>query len=333
MSRSGLNRKTALATATLVIAAEITDVDLLYRLGGPVVGFQHHRGWTHSFAAVPVMAALAVALVWGWRRLFRKERAERGTLAIANRPDLPVRWGLLYGYACLAALTHLLLDYITSYGIRLFEPFSFKWYSWDIVYTVDPFMWLVLGLGLAVPTLFGLIHAKSGAHHAALSGRRGAVLGLLAIVLMWGFRDYQHRHVVTELNAQRYHGEKPVRADAYPYAWNPFVWHGVIETRNFFETLQVNTLGGDLDPEDAVQTYDKPEETPITIAAKKSGLGRVYLDWARYPMTESTVVQGSVVAYRVRFYDLRSIRRLYASVDLDKNLHVLAQRFRGQVQN
>jgi len=59
----------------------------------------------------------------------------------------------------------------------------------------------------------------------------------------------------------------------------------------------------------------------------------VYLDWASYPITEATAEQGNMVAYRGRLYDLRSIRRLYASVDLDRNLHVLAQRFRGQVQN
>ena len=74
---------------------------------------------------------------------------------------MPVRWVLLYGYACLAVLSHLLLDYTTSYGVRLFEPFSFKWYSWDIVYMAEPFMWVVLGLGLAVPGLLGLVNHRT----------------------------------------------------------------------------------------------------------------------------------------------------------------------------
>src|SRR6266851_2614484 len=144
MSRAGLKSKTALSTVTMVIAAEIADVDLLYSLRGPVAGFQHHRGWTHSVAAMPLMAVLSVALVWVWYRLFPRKVFNRIAPAALDRPRMPVRWVLLYGYACLAVLSHLLLDYTTSYGVRLFEPFSFKWYSWDIVYMAEPFMWVVL---------------------------------------------------------------------------------------------------------------------------------------------------------------------------------------------
>ena len=145
ISRATLKSKTALSMATMVIAAEIADVDLLYSLRGPVVGFQHHRGWTHSVLAAPLMAALSLALVWVWYRLLRRKVVNRIAPAAWARPRLPVRWVLLYCYACLAVLSHLLLDYTTSYGIRLFEPFSFKWYSWDIVYMAEPFMWVVLG--------------------------------------------------------------------------------------------------------------------------------------------------------------------------------------------
>ncbi len=56
ISGATLKSKMALSTVTMVIAAEIADVDLLYSLRGRVVGFQHHRGWTHSVAAMPLMA-------------------------------------------------------------------------------------------------------------------------------------------------------------------------------------------------------------------------------------------------------------------------------------
>ena len=101
MSRAGLNRKTGLATATLVLAAEASDLDVFYGIHGRVAALQHHRGWTHSFVAVPAMAGLAVLVVWAWNRLFRKQRLA---------PNLPVRWGVLYTIAllmvflCLAAL-------------------------------------------------------------------------------------------------------------------------------------------------------------------------------------------------------------------------------------
>ena len=60
MGRAGLNRKTALATLTLTLAAEAPDLDVLSRFGGPAFGFAHHRGFTHSFLGVPLDAAVKV---------------------------------------------------------------------------------------------------------------------------------------------------------------------------------------------------------------------------------------------------------------------------------
>ncbi len=124
-----------------------------------------------------------------------------------------------------------------------------------------------------------------------------------------------------------------MRYSAYLYPWNPFFWHGVVETSDLFETVEVNTLDGDVSPADHWRAYCKPKETAVTTAAKQSNLGRLYLDWARYPVIETTVEHNSKAAYRVRFYDLRSIHRLDGSVDLDTNLGVVMQRFGQQVHN
>jgi len=222
MSRAGLNRKTGLATATLVLAAEASDLDVFYGVRGPVAVLQHHRGWTHSFVAVPVMAGLAVLVVWAWNRLLRKQRLD-------SNP--PVRWGVLYAIALLGPLSHILLDYTTAYGIRMFEPFSYKWYEWDIVSIIEPFMLGVLILGLVLPYLFGLINEEIGARQPQFRGRTGAIVALAAVVLMWGVRDFYHRRSVSALEQRVYQGQDPVRVSAYPYALNPFVWHGVVETR------------------------------------------------------------------------------------------------------
>src|SRR6266545_7844383 len=108
LSRAGFNRKTALATATIVLAAEAPDLDVVSRLGGRVAGFAHHRGITHTFIGVPFVAALVVLIVYGWYR----RRCHGKPLA-----GPPPRWGLLYGLACLSVLTHLLLDFTNNYGV------------------------------------------------------------------------------------------------------------------------------------------------------------------------------------------------------------------------
>ncbi len=335
MSRAGLNRKTGLATATLVLAAEASDIDVFYAFRGPVAVLQHHRGWTHSFVGVPVMAALALLVVWAWNRLFRKRRLDPNLAAVPGR--LPVRWGVLYAIALLGPLSHILLDYSTAYGIRMFEPFSYKWYEWDTVSIVEPFMLGVLILGLTLPSLFGLIHEEIGARQPQFRGRVGAIIALAAVVLMWGVRDFYHRRAVAALEARIYQGEDPVRVSAYPYPGNPFVWHGVVETTDLYQTLLVDSRRGEVDPQDRARTYYKPEETAVLEAAKKSYLGRVYLDWAKYPLTTTEPMEERDVAYRVRFIDLRYSypgRRtpLGGSVDLDSNLRVVAQRFGRRLQ-
>jgi len=323
MSRAGLNRKTGLATATLVLAAEASDLDVFYGIHGRVAALQHHRGWTHSFIGVPVMAGLTVLVVWAWKRLFRKQRLD-------SNP--PVRWGMLYGIALLGPLSHILLDYTTAYGIRMFEPFSYKWYEWDIVSIIEPFMLGVLILGLVMPYLFGLINEEIGARQPQFRGRVGAIAALVAVVLMWGVRDFYHRRAVSALEARVYQGADAVRVSAYPYPWDPFVWHGVVETRNFYQTMLVDSRRGEVDPQDRARTYYKPEETPMLEAAKNSHLGRVYLDWAKYPLLITEPIEERDVAYRVRFIDLRyrypgRSTPLGASVDLNKSLQVVAQRF------
>ncbi len=94
---------------------------------------------------------------------------------------LPVRWGYLYFCAVLAALSHLLLDYTTAYGIRLFEPFNYRWYSWDIVFIIDPVIWILLIAGLAVPALFSLINQEVGVRSKGPRGRGGAITALVCL--------------------------------------------------------------------------------------------------------------------------------------------------------
>jgi inner membrane protein len=300
MSRSGLNRKSALATLTMVLAAEAADLDVLWAFKGPIAALQHHRGITHTFLGAPFVAAATVGfvyLLYLWRGPSGKPRILRS--------KLPVRWDYLYWLALIAALSHILLDYTTAYGIRMFAPFNWRWYSWDIVFIVEPVMLLALIAGLVLPSLFGLINQEIGARSKGPRGRAGAIFALVCVVLIWGVRDYQHRRALNAMGALLYQGAVPVRMGAYPYWVNPFRWHGVVETENFFQSVPVNSLAPEVDEQGEAHTYFKPEETPATQAAKASYFGRVYLDWAVFPLTQTEQLQGAFKGYLVRFEDLR----------------------------
>lgn len=326
MGRAGLNRKTALATLTLTLAAEAADLDVVGGFWGRAFGFEHHRGFTHSFLGIPLDAVVVVGFVYLLWRL-RGRRVKDTTLS--------PRWGLLYLYACLAGLSHILLDFTNNYGVRPFWPFSERWYSWDIVFIIEPVMLGLLFLGLVVPPLFALIDKDIGARNRRPRGRIGAIFALVGIILMWGLRDYEHRRAVTALESQSYNGIDPVRVSAYPKWVDPFHWYGVVETPAFFVLAPVNSLDPEVDPEGRMQIHYKPEETAVTLAAKKSYAGRAFLDWAQYPITETESLEGDEQGYIVHFQDLRYLqipdsvrgdrgrRVLGVNVKVDRNLRVV----------
>jgi inner membrane protein len=326
MGRAGLNRKSALATATLVLAAEAPDIDVFGRFGGPVFGFAHHRGFTHSFLGIPLVSALTVLIIYGvWRARGRK----------IKNPALPPRWGLLFGYACLAGISHILLDFTNNYGVRPFWPFSEKWYSWDIVFIVEPVLLLFLVAGLLLPSFTALINDEIGVRQRGPKGRLAAILALIGVVAVWGVRDFEHRRAIAALESRSYNGADPIRVAAYPYWFNPFHWSGVVETQNFFALASVDAMTPEVDPEDRMTIRRKPEETAVTFAAKKTYLGRVYLDWAKYPITETEELSAPQQGYVVRFHDLRfeyAGRRpgsspLSAGVELNDQLQPVTQFF------
>jgi inner membrane protein len=335
LSRAGLNRKTGLATLTLTLALEAPDIDSFTYFGGGITGLQHHRGITHSFVGAPFVALLVVAIVYGVNFCRQRWGAQKPGPANSvadsrGAAKLPANWKLLYGYALLGALVHLFQDFTNNYGVRPFAPFSEKWYAWDIVFIIDPVMLLALLLALTLPALMALVTEEIGSAKPQFRGRGAAIFALLCLAAVILVRDFEHRRAVNALNARTYRDQDPLRVSAFPQMLNPFAWNGVVETRDFFQLLPVDSGSGEIDPLNIGVMRFKPEETPVTLAAKTSRLGRVYLDWARYPLVTAEQIEGG--RNQVQFEDLRfesaeglALHRgppLAAYVVFDPQLHV-----------
>ena len=324
LGRAGLNRKTVLATATVTLAAEAPDLDVLGELKGQIFSFAHNRGFTHSFLGMALVSAVLVGFMYTAWRLWRRKIQD---------PSSAPRWGWLFTFAYLGGLSHILLDFADNYGVRPYWPFSGKWYSWDIVFVADPIVTLLLLGGLLLPALSNLISEELGPRRKAPYGRLGAILALTSVVTLWGIRNYEHRRAVNALEARQYQGADPIRSSAYAFWWNPFRWSGVVETRSFYATMRVDSSTPEVDPEGEMELRYKPEETPATLAAKNSYLGRVYLDWAKYPITETEPLEMGHEGYIVRLKDLRfeypGQRRSFPSVNikLDRGLNVVGMSF------
>ena len=314
LARAGLNRKTALATATMTLAAEAPDLDVFWGFKGPVYGFAHHRGFTHSFAGLVLVAAV----VTGFMYLVWRARGPK-----PHSAGLAPRWPLLFALAYVAGLSHLLLDFTNNYGLRPFWPFSTRWYSWDIVFIVEPALYLFFLSALVLPVL-------ANRKNIVLGGRLWARLALVMTLLLYAARDFEHRKAVHRLEYATFQSARPIRASAYPYYWDIFRWYGVAETPAFFATTDIDARSGQLN-ESELELYRKAEPTAATQAAERSYIGRAYLDWARYPLiTETREGEDSVVRFedlRFKYPEFRTRVALSASVELDSDLHVVRESF------
>lgn len=273
LGRAGFNRKAAYATLAMTLAAEAPDLDVFWGLRGPVAGFEHHRGITHTLVAAPVVALVTVGVVWLIHKIRKKPTAA------------PPRWGLLWCFALIADLSHLLLDFTNNYGLRPFFPFNPRWYSWDIVFIFEPLMFAALVLAFLVPWLLGLADREIGARRKPFRGRGWAISALVFIVLLYAVRNAEHAHAVNLVRNANIANEPTLRVYAEPLPINPFRWFVIVETPHTFQTAMVNTRSDQIDT-DTGETIYKPPVTPATLAAKRSWLGRVYLDWSQIPLVE-----------------------------------------------
>jgi len=300
LARLGFNRKTALATLTMTLAAEAPDIDIAAYAKGSVSGFICHRGATHTVWGIPLVSAMVVILVYAGHCL---RSSRRSRTAGGPKP----RWGLLYLFACLAGYSHLLLDFTNSYGVRPLWPWWPQWYAWDIVFILEPVLLAVLIGGLTLPALFALVNQEIGAREKAPRGRTGAATALGLMVLLWGVRDYEHRRAVNAIEALEYLGKAPVRASAFPRMVNPFRWNGVADVGDSYVAMEVDSLTPAVDPGGRATVYPKPESTPAANTAGNTRLGRAYLGWARYPLVETEKLDGASPGFLVRFSDLRFV--------------------------
>jgi inner membrane protein len=141
LSRSGLRRHTALATATLVIAANAPDIDIVTVELGEYASLALRRGITHGPIALLVLPFVVAGAVLAYDRLWRRRRNPQA------EPARPLPLLLL---AFLGVLTHPMLDWLNTYGIRLLMPFSPQWFYGDALFIIDPWLWLLLGGALAI---------------------------------------------------------------------------------------------------------------------------------------------------------------------------------------
>ena len=159
LGRAGAPEGTARAVvATAAVAAMFPDIDAFFlpgswfRMASTMDYLRYHRGVTHSFALAPFFA-LGLALL---------------ARAVARRTPFKV----LFAAALAGIVSHILFDWITSYGTMFFAPFSWRRYALDWVFILDPYF-----TGIPVAALVASLFARD----------RGRLVGVAGSIALFGY--------------------------------------------------------------------------------------------------------------------------------------------------
>jgi inner membrane protein len=278
LAETGLKQRTALGTATLLLAANAPDIDVLSYLAGPSTALWFRRGATHGVLAWLVLPLVVTGVMLAWDRLVRR----RGGRA----PDRAVLPGQLVLLALIGVATHPLLDLLNTYGIRLLMPFSETWFYGDTLFIVDPWVWAALTAGW-------LLARRRGA--AARDGRpaRWALVAVAAYVGFMALSNVAARAIVRRAVA----GDlQPERLMVAPMPATPFRRLVVFEGggtiyRGRFDWLSV--------PRFELEQYRHPVHpaSPAAAVATRGPEVRKFLSWARFPFSEVGATGDGVVVH------------------------------------
>lgn len=275
IGQTGLKRLSGLGMPTLIIAANIPDIDaacLFWLDGVGHLGFR--RGITHGPVAMVVLPLLLTAIIVGFDR-WQGSRGKRPAGRLTVRP------AQLFLLALIGCLSHPAFDWLNNYGVRLLEPFSSRWYHGDTIFIIDVWMWALL--------IGGFIWSKTAEGRGRDWMCRGRIiLAALAIYVLGNSIVTGHAERQTAEWVRATYGIEPalVVASPAPLAiWQrEMLWRG--EGR--YGSRIVNLSGGVLPdlftPVTIAPQADGMDDPRIADAAARDPQVRAFLFWARMPI-------------------------------------------------
>ena len=312
VARAGLGRRVPYATATLIIASNAPDVDVVAGFRSGVDYLAAHRGPTHGPVGVIGLGLVTAGIISAWSRMRPPSGRDGGTDAGTGHF---VRWWLLamFGIVC-----HVLMDLPTSYGTRLFSPFVWTWYALDWMPIIDVYLWGVLIIGLVAGSItrrerlamiaLGLmafdyagratLHERALVNAASFNSAGGYAPCAIAptLVAHSGARD-----------ASIVDSNECIEAGALPTFFSPFTWRIIRRQPSEYELSDRNVWTGPT----SVPSMRLPSDSgPDVVRVRATPPGRVYLDFARFPIAQVVQRAGTLTTVRLldaRFVAMRSL--------------------------
>ena len=354
LAETRLRNTTAMAAPALILGANAPDVDVVTMFVSRDLALGFRRGWTHGALAMVVLPVVLTLL------LLLLERA----LARRRGREPRARAGPLLGLSALAVVSHSLLDWLNTYGVRFLMPFDGTWFYGDALFVVDPWVWLLLGtsvvlarsatragasawvvLGVAATSLVTGFEGTPAATRLLwcvgvaavvwlrLSGRWARRIPRLATLCLSAAALYVAIMIAASRLAERQvagwlagRGDAPAEVMASPAPGNPLRRDVVVADAGHYHFLEVDWLSAD--PIRVTRpSVERGGETPVTRAALAAPHVRGLAVWKRFPAYR---VEETADGYRVSITDVRYAWRAgggigTAVVELDRDLRAVAR--------
>jgi len=134
-AKAGLERLSPYTVAVSILAANAPDLDVVTAVGGRWTALHYHRGITHSIIGTIILGILIPSLFY---------LIDRAVARLRDRRPRIRYWGLLLASLVVSA-THPLMDWTNNYGLRPLLPWNGRWFYGDLVFIIDPYIWLIIG--------------------------------------------------------------------------------------------------------------------------------------------------------------------------------------------
>ena len=287
IARTGLDDWVPRAAITAVIASNFPDIDIITALSSTATYLEYHRGITHTFVGVPLLALGFTAVMYIFSGNFWKT----------------------YLVALIAMSTHPLLDYTNTYGLRPFLPWNPTWYYGDLLPIIDPYLDAVL--------FTGILAGEVSRHN-----KRFITWLCLGIVILYLGVRLELRSMATS-QVQTFAARTPgsEKWGVAPQILNPLVWEGIVQSKK--QMLKVRIHPWDHLMTETVR-LERTAPSKIPRQALDSRSAMVLLGFARFPVmrVRSTDFGDRIQIFDFRFYNATTNTALGSEIALDRSFHI-----------
>ena len=199
-------KKMAMACLAGIAGGMAPDLDIFITSAtDPLLGIEFHRHFTHSIWFIPFGGLLVAAAMWlVFSRIFKIKE-----------------WDFknLYIYTTLGYATHATLDACTSYGTRLFWPFSNARVAWDTIAVSD-----------AIPSIVLFIFVILSYRRRSKTLARAGMACFLFYIALGFWQNARVTSAIEQIASSRGHNIERIKLN--PTLGNLIVWRATYQYKD-----------------------------------------------------------------------------------------------------